>query len=149
MQTDVVRKSPRVARIFCGYCACRRLLYVIILLHFPFNLCIWHNPIKIYILDWNIRINFMETFLEPSHSNCWVNNLIQGSDQEYKLSTYFNIEIWYNHLGRVAAHILEIMLVKNGLVQRSALCKKWVLFTLHSTYKILLCIRFIQTVKVL
>jgi hypothetical protein len=35
MHTDVVRKSPHVAPNFCGYCACRRLLYVITSLRFP------------------------------------------------------------------------------------------------------------------
>jgi len=29
MHTDVIRKSPPVAPNFCGYCACRRMLYVI------------------------------------------------------------------------------------------------------------------------
>jgi len=35
MYTNVVRKSPCVATNFCGHCACRRLLYMIISLHFP------------------------------------------------------------------------------------------------------------------
>jgi hypothetical protein len=39
------------------------------------------------------------------------------------------MEIWYNHLGRVTAHILEMMLVKDGLVQRTALCEKCVFCT--------------------
>jgi len=79
MHTDVIRNSPRVAPNFCGYCACRKLLYVITSFRFPLQV----DP-----------VSAVNKFQDPP----WLHETVFNTER-YIYSVIFNVhiygEVWY------------------------------------------------------